>query len=376
MGVLRLGGRVFGPEQLVVMAVVAAGDATALERVHAAAAEGADAVDIGGGAGAGYLRADPGEEIRRIVPLVAAVREANPGLVIGVSTGRAEVARAACAAGADLVSGSGAGLAGVAAECGAGVVCLPGSAGRAAQMGVPPERIIVRLETVRELVGTGWPVLVSPPDREPAGSLATAALAAWLGARVFRVDQVMATRRALRMVSAIRGDIPPACAVRGLALPRADANFAKQSDCAARSRWTCRAIAPDRPAAEPTGRSWRGGLSQDGRGSGLVVLPGQRRGDLEDVVGELALCGQQLLSEVIHPVDQRLRLRQLVGVGQVHLGKGRGDGLNGRGPRLQRLHHGVLGRADQLQDLLLEITPGGVDVGHCLFLLRRLLCLL
>ena len=107
MGVLRLGDRVFGPEQLVVMAVVAAEDAAAMERVHAAVAEGADAVNIGGGAGAAYPRADPREEIRRIVPLVAAVREAHPGLVIGVSTGRAEVARAACAAGADLVSGSG-----------------------------------------------------------------------------------------------------------------------------------------------------------------------------------------------------------------------------------------------------------------------------
>ena len=218
MGVLRLGDRVFGPEQLVVMAVVAAEDAAAMERVHAVVAEGADAVEIGGGAGAAYAQADPRQEIRRIVPLVAAVREAHPGLVIGVSTGRAEVARAACAAGADLVSGSGAGLAGVAAEFGAGVVCLPGSAGRAAQAGVEPERIIVGLETVRELAGIGWPALVSPSDREPAGSLAGAALAAWLGARVFRVGRVLATRRALRMVSAIRGDIPPACAVRGLAL--------------------------------------------------------------------------------------------------------------------------------------------------------------
>jgi hypothetical protein len=39
----------------------------------------------------------------------------------------------------------------------------------------------------------------------------------WLGARVFRVQRVRETRRALSMVSAIRGDIPPAYAVRGLA---------------------------------------------------------------------------------------------------------------------------------------------------------------
>ena len=216
MGVLRLGQRVFGPEQLLVMAAVSAGDpAAAMERVHAVAAEGAEAVEISGRRGA-----DPRAEIGWIVPFIAAVREAHPELVIGVSTARAEVARAACAAGADLLSGSGSGLAGVAAEAGAGVVCLPSSAERAARAGVQPERIIVGLEPVRgleELVATGWPVLISPSDREPAGSLATAALAAWLGARVFRVDQVLQTRRALRMISAIRGDIPPAYAVRGLA---------------------------------------------------------------------------------------------------------------------------------------------------------------
>jgi dihydropteroate synthase len=216
VGVLRLGHRVFGPEQLLVLAVVAAGDpGAAMERVHAAAAEGADAVEIGG-VGPADSRADP-----RIVPLIAAAREAHPELVIGVSTGRAEVARAACAAGAGLLSGSGSGLAGVAAEFGAGVVCLPGSAGHAVAAGVAPERIVVGLEPVRELeelVATGWPVLVTPSDREPAGSLATAAVAAWLGARVFRVDQVLQTRRALRMVSAIRGDTPPVRAVRGLAL--------------------------------------------------------------------------------------------------------------------------------------------------------------
>ena len=66
----------------------------------------------------------------------------------------------------------------------------------------------------------GPPVLVTLPGDDLAGSLATAAVAAWGGARVFRVSQpgwVRATRRALRMVSAIRGDIPPAYAVRGLA---------------------------------------------------------------------------------------------------------------------------------------------------------------
>jgi len=210
---VRLGQRSFEPEQLLVMSVV--DPAAALPRVHAVVAEGADIVEIGGGP-----EADPRAEV---VPFIAAVRDAYPELVIAVSTERAEVAREACAAGADLVSGSGSWLAGVAAEFGAGVVCPPGLASRAVGMGVEPERIIVGAASVpelEELAATGWPVLVSPSGRDPAGRLATAAVGAWLGARVFRVDQVLQTRRVLRMVSAIRGDIPPAYAVRGLALGR------------------------------------------------------------------------------------------------------------------------------------------------------------
>jgi len=181
--------------------------AAAMERVHAAVAEGADIVDIAGG--------------EEIVPLVAAVREAYPELVIGVRTGRAEVSRESCPAGADLVSGPGSWPAEVAAAGGAGVVVPLVQASRAVEMGVAAERIMVNAGSATEvagLVATGWPVLVRIAD----GDLATAAVAGWLGARVFRVDRVRPVRRALRMVSAIRGDIPPARAVRGLALSRLD----------------------------------------------------------------------------------------------------------------------------------------------------------
>src|SRR5262249_54909924 len=74
-----------------------------------------------------------------------------------------------------------------------------------------------------ELVGTGWPVLVAASNKDfigealdlPAGerlegTLATLAVSAWLGARVFRVHQVRPARRALDMVAAIRGPPPPA----------------------------------------------------------------------------------------------------------------------------------------------------------------------
>jgi dihydropteroate synthase len=212
------------------MAIASAGDpAAAMERVHAVVAEGADIVDIGDPAGG---EADAREEIERVVPFVAVVRDAYPELVIGVSTGRAEVAREAGAAGADLLSGSASWLAEVAAEGGLGVAGPLAGAARAVAAGVVPERIIVGVELdgggleggglesagrLEDLVASGWPVMISLPDREEAGSLAAVAVAAWLGARVFRVSRVRSARRVLSMVSAIRGDIPPARAVRGLA---------------------------------------------------------------------------------------------------------------------------------------------------------------
>ncbi len=63
-----------------------------MDIVHAAVAEGADIVDIGG------VPAKPGpevtvaEEIRRVVPFIERVRAAYPGLVISVDTWRHEPA--------------------------------------------------------------------------------------------------------------------------------------------------------------------------------------------------------------------------------------------------------------------------------------------
>jgi dihydropteroate synthase len=175
---------------------------------------------------------DEREEARRVVPFVAAVRDAYPELVIGVGTGRVEVAREACAAGADVlllddVVPLGEVLS-VAGEFGAGVVCSLALAAGAVRAGVEPERVVVEAEgsrQVADLVATGWPVLVSLSEADLgedvagdlAGDLARAAVLGWLGARVFRVRRVRETRRVLSMVSAIRGDIPPAYAMRGLA---------------------------------------------------------------------------------------------------------------------------------------------------------------
>ena len=107
---LRLGRRVFPPEQLLVMAIVNRtpdsfyrpgltwDPAAALERVRAVLAEGADIVDIGGVPARPGDEVDVREEIRRTVPFIAAVRDAYPELVISVDTWRHEVGREACAA--------------------------------------------------------------------------------------------------------------------------------------------------------------------------------------------------------------------------------------------------------------------------------------
>jgi dihydropteroate synthase len=285
---LRLGSRDFGSEDLVVMAIVNRTPDSfydqgstfalpaALERIDRAVADGADIVDIGG------LKAGHGEpvgiaaEIDRVVPLVAAARERHPDLVISIDTYRAEVADAACEAGADLVNDTWAGadpdVAVVAARRGVGLVCshvgtqLPRTdphrvgyddvvadvvakttalAERAAAVGVRRDGIVIdpthdfgkntwhSLRLTRDLgdlVAAGWPVLVSMSrkdfvgetldlpvhDRLP-GTLAATAVAAWLGARVFRAHDVGATRRALDMVAAIRGSLPPRAPRRGLA---------------------------------------------------------------------------------------------------------------------------------------------------------------
>ncbi|MGD0560534.1 MAG: dihydropteroate synthase [Streptosporangiaceae bacterium] len=250
-------------------------DKAAMDRVDQVVAEGADILDIGGvPARAGY-EVPVSEEIRRVVPFIEAVRDAYPRLVISVDTWRHEVGRAVCKAGADLLNDTWGGwdpeLTSVAAEYEAGIVCshaggatprsapfrvtyadvmtdvldrVLGLAARAVSAGVDPDRIVIdpahdfakntwhSLEITRrlsEMTSTGWPVLLAasrkdfvgetldlPLAQRLPGTLAVTAVAAWLGARIFRAHDVAQTRQALDMVAAIRGDLPPARVVRGL----------------------------------------------------------------------------------------------------------------------------------------------------------------
>lgn len=255
-------------------------DDAAQAAVQRAVEEGADIVDIGG------VKAGPGQtvdtetEIRRVVPFVEWVRDAYPELLISVDTWRVAVADRACAAGADLINDTWAGvepdLPAVAAAHGAGIVCshtggaqprtrpfrvnygttvdgvvesvvteLTAAAQRAIAAGVARDAILIDpthdfgkntfhglalLRRVNDLVNTGWPVLMALSNKDfigetlgvglterLEGTLAATALAAAAGARVFRVHQVGPTRRTLEMVASILGTRPPVRTIRGLA---------------------------------------------------------------------------------------------------------------------------------------------------------------
>lgn len=286
--VLRFGAREPASDRALVMAIVnrtpdsfydrgvAFSDDAALRRVDAAVVEGADIVDIGGVKAGPGAEVDVAEEIRRVVPFVAAVRERHPDVVISVDTWRGEVGRLAVAEGADLLNDTWAGvdptLGEVAAEAGVGIVCshtggtpprrrphrvryvdvvadvvadVCSQAEKLVALGVAPEGVLIDpthdfgkntwhgLELLRrcdELVATGWPVLMALSNKDFVGetlgvglterlegTLAATAVAAAAGARVFRAHEVAATRRTVEMVAAIAGTRAPARAVRALA---------------------------------------------------------------------------------------------------------------------------------------------------------------
>jgi dihydropteroate synthase len=125
------------------------------------------------------------------------------------------------------------------------VATLRAAAQRAVASGVPRESVLVDpthdfgkntwhslhlLRRTGTLAGLGFPLLMAlsrkdfvgetldlPPEERLEGTLGATAVAAWLGARVFRAHDVVATRRVLDLVAAVRDEAPPAVALRGLA---------------------------------------------------------------------------------------------------------------------------------------------------------------
>ncbi|AXG15164.1 dihydropteroate synthase [Intrasporangium calvum] len=252
---------------------------SAKRALEEALALGADIIDVGGvRAGQEGEPVDEDEEVRRVVPFLEWARRAHPDVILSLDTWRSGVALAAAGAGVDMVNDTWAGadpdLVRVAARLGAGyvishtgglpprtdpvavtygddpldvvrdVVTTLADGARAAELsGIPPERILVdptldfgkttmhSLEVLRhtaDVAALGYPVLQAlsrkdfvgeslgvPVEDRLEGSLAATAVAAWLGATVFRAHDVRATRRVVDMVATIRGDRPPVHARRG-----------------------------------------------------------------------------------------------------------------------------------------------------------------
>jgi dihydropteroate synthase len=286
---LRLRNRTFSPGQTGLLAVINrtpdsfydAGryldDDLALAAVSRAVADGADAVDIGGVKAGPGPEVSAGEELRRVVSFIAAVRATFPDLVISVDTWRATVADAACEAGADLINDAWAGhdpeVAAVAGAHGAGYVCahtgghrprtdphrvryddvvsaavadLSRQAQAAMAAGVRADGVLIDAAQdfgkntyhslqvtgqVSALVETGWPVLLAVSNKKfiaetlglngskserLTGTIATTAVGVWEGVRMVRAHDVAPTRQVLDMVAGLRSGMP-ALARRALA---------------------------------------------------------------------------------------------------------------------------------------------------------------
>lgn len=252
----------------------------AIVSVASATADGATIVDIGGVRAGRGREISISEEIDRVCPVIDAVANSHPHVLISVDTWRHEVAEAACAAGAGLLNDTWAGvdpeLARVAAKHDVGIVCshtgglsprtdahrnryglhagevvdatLAGVtelAQAALRAGVAADKIIIdptpdfgkntyqSLRLLRELEAfteTRFRVLLAVSRKDfvgeaigdvaPAdrlnGTIAATALAVAKGAAMIRTHDVRATADAIDVTLAITGDAPPKHTVRGL----------------------------------------------------------------------------------------------------------------------------------------------------------------
>ncbi len=279
MGRLRLRGITFSWSRPLVMGIVNANadsfsdpgvrtvDAV-VERALALVADGADALDVGAqSAITGRPPADAAHEAAAVVPVVRAVVDACPGVLVSVDTYKPAVAEAALEAGAHLVNDvSGLAEPTVARLCaaaGAGLVVMHTTApplvrrqdpdlyrrvsdevatflgpriAAALEAGIDREAIVVdpgvdftktpaqTLELLRDLgpvVALGRPVLLAlsrkdfvgaltrrPPSARSAGTLGAIAALRHVPDQILRVHDVAATVDLLRVLDAVAGDEP------------------------------------------------------------------------------------------------------------------------------------------------------------------------
>jgi len=238
------------------------------------AAEGADILDVGGeSTRPGSLPVPEAEELRRVVPVIEALRR-QAAVLLSVDTTKAAVARAALDAGADIVNDTSAfrsdpAMAGEVARSGAGVILmhmkgtpltmqdspryedLLGEVGAflddrlrlAEAAGIPRERAIIDpgigfgktfednlilLRRQRVFHALGRPLLLgfsrkaflgrilgAPPGERLEGTIAAAILSVERGAHILRVHDVGPVARAVRSAEAILGLGPGADASAG-----------------------------------------------------------------------------------------------------------------------------------------------------------------
>jgi dihydropteroate synthase len=286
---LRIGARLFeGPGPFFMGVLNATPDSfsdggrfveveAAVAQAERLAAEGADLLDLGGEStrpGAPDIPAE--EELRRVMPILERLRARGFALPISIDTCKAEVARAALAAGADLVNDvrglADPAMAGVVAAAGVPAVLmhlrgtpatmqaravyadllaevtaeLEEALARAEAAGIPrsrvildpglgfaktPEQTVTLLARVGELRALGQPLLVGPSrkrfighltgaavgDRLP-GTLAAVTACVLSGVELLRVHDVAAARQAALVAAALRQ-------ARGAALPRGPADL-------------------------------------------------------------------------------------------------------------------------------------------------------
>ena len=240
----------------------------AIEQARRLAREGADIIDIGGESTRPDSDGVPAEaELARVIPVIEAVASSFDG-PISIDTTKAEVAKAALAAGASIINDiSGMsrdpGMVPLAAESGCGVVLMH-MRGRPKNMqsltdyddpvtdvkaelaerlaealagGVRPQAIVLdpglgfaktaeqNLEIMRrleEFLDLGQPLLLGPsrksfigrvlaaqgladqPDERLIGGVALVVLAAFKGASIVRVHDVAVARQALAATDAVR----------------------------------------------------------------------------------------------------------------------------------------------------------------------------
>ena len=234
----------------------------AVARGREIVAEGADIIDIGGeSTRPGAQPVPAAEEIERIIPVIKKLRGKTDRL-ISIDTRKAEVARAAVAAGADIINDISAladpSMAAVAAETGAGLVLmhmrgtpetmqndprygdvvsevrnfLEERSAFAAAHGVAAEQIVLDpgigfgktdehnlalLNHIPLLAAAGRPVLIGAsrkgfigrvlgggPDDRRAGSLAAAVFSIQRGAHVLRVHDVKESCDAAKLMDKLR----------------------------------------------------------------------------------------------------------------------------------------------------------------------------